>query len=71
MSRIDLSVANWRKSSRSSGNGGSCVEIAFLDDGITAVRDTKDRNGPALLFRPDEWEAFVDGVKNGEFDLPR
>lgn len=57
----------WRKSSFS-GNG-NCVEVALTDHGI-GVRDTKDREGPVLRFTPDEWVAFVAGVRNGEFDLP-
>ncbi len=59
--------APWRKSSLS-GSGG-CVEVASAP-GIIAVRDTKDRQGPVLRFTPDEWVAFVAGVRNGEFDLP-
>ncbi|GAB1640934.1 hypothetical protein KRMM14A1259_13570 [Krasilnikovia sp. MM14-A1259] len=36
---------------------------------IVAVRDTKDNgNGPVLLFTPAEWDAFIGGAKNGEFD---
>ena len=35
-----------------------------------AVRDSKDRNGPVLMFTPFEWEAFVGGVRDGEFDSP-
>jgi hypothetical protein len=57
----------WHKSSYSNGQS-SCVEVASLPD-VVAVRDTKDRNGPALGFTPDEWRAFVQGVKAGEFDL--
>jgi hypothetical protein len=64
----DLAGAVWRKSSRSNGNGGACVEVADLPDGSRAVRDSKDREGPTLLFTPAEWRAFVDGVKLGEFD---
>ncbi|HEY7177017.1 MAG TPA: DUF397 domain-containing protein, partial [Micromonosporaceae bacterium] len=45
----------------------SCVEVAFVD-GAIAVRDSKDRTGPVLLYTPDEWEAFIGGVKDGEFD---
>jgi hypothetical protein len=64
----DLAGAAWRKSSRSNGNGGACVEVADLPDGARAVRDSKDRGGPTLLFTPAEWRAFVEGVKLGEFD---
>jgi Domain of unknown function (DUF397) len=64
----DLAGAVWRKSSRSNGNGGECVEVADLPDGSRAVRDSKDRSGPTLRFTPAEWQAFVEGVKLGEFD---
>jgi hypothetical protein len=62
----DLSSAVWRKSSRSGTNG--CVEVAVVD-GKVAVRDSKERGGPVLVFTPLEWEAFVGGVRDGEFDL--
>jgi hypothetical protein len=66
---IDPGPAVWRKSSRSNGNGGNnCVAVAFLGDGATAVRDSKNPAGPALVFTRDEWDAFVGGVKDGEFD---
>ncbi|WP_425428081.1 DUF397 domain-containing protein [Streptosporangium amethystogenes] len=55
---VDLSHAEWRKSSRSNGNGGACVEVARNLAGIVAVRDSKDINGPALLFSPSGWRAF-------------
>ncbi|MEO3854154.1 DUF397 domain-containing protein [Acrocarpospora sp. B8E8] len=59
--------ASWHKSSLS-GDGASCVEVAITDD-VIAVRDTKNRAGGMLVFRPDEWEAFIGGVRLGEFDL--
>ncbi|MEU8056036.1 MULTISPECIES: DUF397 domain-containing protein [Microbispora] len=65
---MDLSAAVWRKSSRSSGNGGQCVEVAANLPGVIAVRDSKNPNGPKLLFTSEEWEAFISGVKDGEFD---
>jgi hypothetical protein len=64
---MDLTNAQWRKSSFSGGNGGGCVEVAGNLPGIVAVRDSKDREGPALVFTPGEWRAFLDGVRAGEF----
>jgi hypothetical protein len=63
---VDLSGANWRKSSRSGANG--CVEVAFVE-GRIAVRDSKDRVGPVLVFDPHEWDAFLAATRDGEFDL--
>ncbi|KAA9381382.1 DUF397 domain-containing protein [Microbispora cellulosiformans] len=65
---MDLSAAVWRKSSRSSDNGGQCVEVAVNLPGVVAVRDSKDPDGPTLAFTPAEWQAFVSGIKTGEFD---
>lgn len=58
----------WYKSSIS-GTNGSCVEVAHLPDGTTAVRDSKHPDGPMLTFTPAEWAAFLGGVKAGEFDM--
>ncbi|MGA8459737.1 MAG: DUF397 domain-containing protein [Streptosporangiaceae bacterium] len=66
---MDLTNAEWRKSSFSGSNGGGCVEVARNLPGVVAVRDSKDRQGPALVFAPDEWRAFLDGVRATEFDL--
>jgi hypothetical protein len=66
---MDLTNAEWRKSSFSGSNGGGCVEVARNLPGIVAVRDSKDREGPALVFTPGEWRAFLDGVRAAEFDL--
>jgi Domain of unknown function (DUF397) len=65
---VDLSRAMWRKSSRSGANG--CVEVA-LDPSEVAVRDSKDQDGPVLRFNAHEWEAFLAGVRNGEFEQPK
>jgi hypothetical protein len=64
----DLSRAVWRKSSYSGGNGGQCVEVATNLPGIVAVRDSKNPDGPKVIFTPAEWTAFVSGVRDGEFE---
>ncbi|GHJ10908.1 hypothetical protein TPA0907_52750 [Micromonospora humidisoli] len=56
---MDLTGATWRKSSRSSTNGGACVEVAGNLVDAVGVRDSKDPNGPALVFTPSAWRAFV------------
>ncbi|MEU2261067.1 DUF397 domain-containing protein [Streptomyces sp. NPDC019645] len=58
-----LEVATWRKSSHSGGDGGNCLEVADDHPGIVPVRDSKNPDGPKLVFRAAAWSAFVDGVK--------
>jgi hypothetical protein len=65
----DLTGAAWRKSARS-GAQGQCVEVALNLPGIVAVRDSKDPDGPSLVFTDREWRAFVGGVADGEFGRP-
>jgi hypothetical protein len=60
--------STWKKSTRSGGNGGQCVEVR-THAGNIQVRDSKDPTGPVLVFTPAEWDAFVAGAKGGEFDL--
>jgi hypothetical protein len=61
-----LTGAAWFKSSYSDSLGGNCVEGARLGDGSMAVRDSKDPEGPALLFPAAAWTAFTTAVRNGE-----
>ncbi|CAM5687619.1 DUF397 domain-containing protein [Kitasatospora aureofaciens] len=65
MDTVDLTGAVWIKSTRSNGQS-ACVEIAFLDNDIVPVRDSKDPNGPALAFPAEAWTAFVAAIKTGE-----
>ncbi|NYH41047.1 hypothetical protein HNR22_000774 [Micromonospora jinlongensis] len=56
---MDLTGARWRKSTKSGGNGGDCVEVADNIPGVVLVRDTKDRGGATLTFSPQSWRSFV------------
>jgi hypothetical protein len=58
----------WRKSTYSGMNG--CLEVAFID-GQVVIRDSKDKQGPVLLFTSVEWENFLRGAVEGEFSSSR
>ncbi|MEV6349604.1 DUF397 domain-containing protein [Actinoplanes sp. NPDC051851] len=58
--------------SRRSDNSGSCVEVAenlAATHGVVLVKDTKQPSRPPFAFTVAEWEAFIGGVRDGEFDL--
>ncbi|MFI2188417.1 MULTISPECIES: DUF397 domain-containing protein [Streptomyces] len=59
-----LTAANWRKSSYSNSNGGECIEIADNLPALVPVRDSKNPQGPALVFSATAWGSFVAAVKN-------
>ena len=63
----DLHGARWRKSGRSSAQG-NCVELAKLAGSEVAIRNSRHPHGPALVFTEAELDAFLAGVKDGEFD---
>jgi hypothetical protein len=67
VSTTGLSNATWRKSSRSNGER-NCVEVADLDGGHRAVRDSKHPTGPALIVTAAEWSAFTADVRVGTLD---
>jgi Domain of unknown function (DUF397) len=62
-----LRGARWRKSGRSSAQG-NCVEAARLTSHEVAVRNSRHPEGPALIFSDAEVRAFLEGVKDGDFD---
>ncbi|WFB10390.1 DUF397 domain-containing protein [Streptomyces sp. LX-29] len=66
--RIDLSIADWRKSTYSTGGNG-CIEITEQFPGVVPVRDSKNPEGPALFFPETAWGSFIKGVKAGEFPI--
>jgi hypothetical protein len=61
------SSRTWIKSSLSAYNG-NCVQVADLTEETIMVRDSKHPRGAVLHLTPAEWDAFLGGVRNGEFD---
>ncbi|MFD2079749.1 protein of unknown function [Actinopolymorpha cephalotaxi] len=59
---FDLDRAEWRSSV-----AGGDIEVAFVDE-LIGMRNAQDPDGPVLVFTEDEWEAFLAGAKDGEFD---
>ena len=59
---MDLTHANWRKSSYSTQNG-SCVEVARTPGATIAVRDSQEPHGPVLTFTATDWQAFLRHIK--------
>ncbi|WP_433227653.1 DUF397 domain-containing protein [Actinomadura formosensis] len=66
MTQIDLSRADWFKSSHSGDINNACVEVATNIPAIVAVRDSTDPTGPALVFSPTAWKTFTHKLKNSE-----
>jgi hypothetical protein len=66
---MDLSRTEWRKATKSSSNGGNCVEVGRNLRGIVAVRDSKNPDGPKIVLRPASWQTFTASVRAGEHDL--
>lgn len=64
---IDLSNAEWLRSSQAEDPADGHLEIAFVSDHI-AMRNSADPDGPVLIFTQAEWDAFVLGAQDGEFD---
>ncbi|TDB89815.1 DUF397 domain-containing protein [Actinomadura sp. 7K534] len=60
----DTPSLHWRKSSYSGHEGGNCVEVARLAS-LVGVRDSKDPDGPKLMFSPAAWDGFTADIKSG------
>lgn len=67
MKNITFKDEEFKKSSVSQYASSRCVKVAIRKDCI-GVRDSKDSENTTLVFTPEEWDAFVTGVKAGEFD---
>lgn len=68
----ELANVAWRVSTRTGSGGGNCVEAGPLLDGTgrIAVRHSHHPHGHVILYTRTEWEAFIAGAKDGEFDFP-
>jgi hypothetical protein len=64
----DLGTEGWHRP-WSGGDGGNCLEARKLPDGRVAIRQSTDPDGPALIYTPEEIDAFIRGVKEGEADF--
>jgi len=62
MTKIDLSRAEWRKSSYS-GQSGNCVEVARNLAGLVAVRDSREPGGARLVVSRETWQVFLKGLR--------
>ena len=63
MTEIDLSCAQWHKSSYS-GQNGNCVEVACNLPGLVAIRDSKSPEAPNLLVSLETWQAFLQAIRS-------
>ncbi|MEU0520235.1 DUF397 domain-containing protein [Streptosporangium sp. NPDC006007] len=68
----ELAGVAWHISARSANSNGQCVEAGPLADGSgrVAVRHSRRPDAEVIVYTRAEWEAFVGGVKDGEFDFP-
>ncbi|MEU0838218.1 DUF397 domain-containing protein [Streptomyces sp. NPDC005962] len=67
---LDLTAAEWVKSSYSGANGGQCVEFSRTfarTHGAVPVRDSKNPHGPTLSFPAEGWASFVSALIRGAF----
>lgn len=62
---VEVLAANWRKASRSIGNG-ACVEAASAA-GRVLVRDSVNPSGAVIAYAPGAWQGFIDSAKAGGF----
>ena len=66
---MDIGHVTWRKSSYSGNNGGNCIEVAHIPTAAVAVRDSKDPDGPKLVFTPTDWRRFIHRIKREYLSL--
>lgn len=64
-----MDTARWERPVKADGEPGA-FEIGYGDNDLVALRLADAPDGDLLIYTPEEWEAFRDGVSKGEFDLP-
>ncbi|MBB6120671.1 DUF397 domain-containing protein [Nocardiopsis algeriensis] len=67
ISASELTGVAWQKAKRSNSQG-ACVEMARLDSGAIAVRNSRFPSGPALVYTQEEIDCLILGAKDGDFD---
>jgi len=65
---MNHTTVTWHKSSRSSGGGNNCVEVAVVP-GSVAIRDSKNPRGPVHIISPEAFRDLLTRIKRGELDL--
>lgn len=60
---MKTSNAAWRKASRSTSNGGNCVELTPMSS-VIAIRDSKDPDGPVVTMKRNDFRRFTEKLKN-------
>ncbi|WP_199038884.1 DUF397 domain-containing protein [Glycomyces salinus] len=66
---FDTAAARWERPATEDGTPGE-LEIGYADNGMVALRRADDPDGDILIYTPEEWKAFQEGLRDGEFDLP-
>ncbi|MGH3629181.1 MAG: DUF397 domain-containing protein [Sciscionella sp.] len=59
----------WQRPAFCGPNGGNCVEVNLSDGSLIGLRDSKSANSPVLAFDSQEWSAFLEAVRGGQFDV--
>ncbi|GAB3219820.1 hypothetical protein GCM10027447_03360 [Glycomyces halotolerans] len=65
---FDTAAARWERTMREDGTPAA-LEIGYADNGMVALRMAEEPDGDILIYTPSEWQAFVEGVRDGEFDI--
>lgn len=65
---FDTAAAQWKRTKHVDGSPAA-LEVGYAENGLVAIRQVDDPDGDLLIYTPEEWMAFVSGVRDGEFDL--